>query len=178
MGIDRRGASFWRAATGTWNGREAAFNALPRNAPLAALPRRIEVVVAAVTPTRLAVRHASVALWYAAGAPLVHCLVAEPTMAVWSDDVAFADRLFADRELAERVGITIHEQGDAIEIERGVVRVELTTRRFGGDYGAYCSAWRAAALIIERMKIPAPEDGKLPLVQFRERMALQLFPNP
>ena len=141
-----------------WNSREVRLNTDNDR-----FDERVIVRIAAVAPCRLHIRHESSLPIYLNDPRMVACAAAPEKMVVHTDDESFAQQLLSDRELAERMSITITASTDSVEIDRRVVRVCLGTPRFDGLYPAYMAAWYAASEIVERMNLGVPEEGKLPL---------------
>ncbi len=81
----------------------------------------------------------------------------------WCDDEAFAQQIFSDPELRERLEIALRSPWDLVEIGHDRVFVEVDVARFDGDYSALFAAWNAVRIIVERLGPGIPEGGMLPL---------------
>ncbi|HWW60304.1 MAG TPA: hypothetical protein VN181_02960 [Thermoanaerobaculia bacterium] len=168
-GIDTSASSFLRGTQGTWNGRDVQFEL----AGGTELPKRAVVRIAAAAPCRCRIRHRDSADLYAGGPPEIDCALAMQRMTVWSDEASLPQQLFSDGRLAARLALAVVAKGDAIEINHDSIRVEQSLTRFDGEYAAFYSAWRAATEIIERMSFATTPDGRLPLVEVRDAMAMR-----
>ena len=143
--------------SGAWNGREVSLSGdydRYRGS-------RVLVRIAAVSQSRLRIRHESTPGTYIGGPPKIEFASAPAKMELWADDVKLVEQIFGDTALRERMEIAITANGDTVEIERSEVRVYQSTARFDSDYTAYWAAWHAATAVIEHLSLGIPDGGAL-----------------
>jgi len=101
------------------------------------------------------------------GPPRVESQVVPETIQVWCDAEGLVQQIFSDSDLRERLQITLQSAQDLVEIDRGQVYVETAISRFDGEYTAIFAAWNAARTLIERLRPGIPEEGRLPIFDFK-----------
>ncbi len=135
--------------SGKWNGRPASINVVgvgEEGSDSFVVWARI----GAEAPARLTIRRHffwRIALW---GMPRVH-IPAVPSLAVRSNDAAFAVRALSDEVLARTLPLAITSVKDAVSIDGGWV---IVTRSTDVPADGVAAAWSLARLLVTRLQLP------------------------
>jgi hypothetical protein len=169
-------------ATGRWNGRDVSLGIAYRSSAIgfevtvAADGIGVEssssvatAAIAATSSSRFRACHISRTTLFVIGPPRVESQVVPETIQVWCDAEDLVQQIFSDSDLCERLQITLRSAQDLVEIDPGQVYVETDASRFDGEYTALFAAWNAARTFVEHLGPGIPEDGALPVFDFKQR---------
>jgi|GEM_PF-4161432 len=125
--------------------------------------------IAATSSCRFRACHISRTTLFITGPPRVESQIVPETIQVWCDAEGLVQQIFSDSDLSERLQITLRSAQDLVEIDPGQVYVETDASRFDGEYTALFAAWNAARTFVEHLGPGIPEDGALPVFDFKQR---------